>query len=205
MDHSEFLGLLKPGDGVIDVGANEGWFSRQYADIVGRNGYVLAVEPGLEAAMRCRNDRPPQLHVLEAALSREEGRRVLFQDIDQKRNTLFQANVVQQTGTRSVRTTTLDIAAAEVPNLRAIKMDAQGSEMDILAGGHETLRKDCLWYVEIWPNGLKHAGSSVDALLSMFDTYGYQPIGETWQSILEYAAREQSEHGATDVVFRRAA
>lgn len=205
MDHHDFLELLTFGDGVIDIGANEGHFSRQYADKVGRNGYVLAVEPGMEAAQRCRNDRPAQLHVLDAALSKEDGRRELFLDIDPKRNTLFSANLVQGSGSRSVRTTTLDMVAVEVPKLRAIKMDAQGSEVDILKGGTETLKKDIIWFVELWPNGLRHAGSSLGELLDIFQSAGYCLIGETWEFVREYEQRERSEHGSYDVGFMKVA
>ncbi len=39
------LSVLRPGDAVIDVGANLGWYTVTLAQAVGPNGHVFAFEP----------------------------------------------------------------------------------------------------------------------------------------------------------------
>lgn len=58
---SVFRHILRPGMGVVDIGANIGHFALLSASIVGPDGYVLAVEPNprnarlLEASRRANN------------------------------------------------------------------------------------------------------------------------------------------------------
>ena len=42
---STLLGLLKPGDHFVDLGANEGWFSLLASKVVGPAGRVYVIEP----------------------------------------------------------------------------------------------------------------------------------------------------------------
>jgi len=42
---SKLLGLLKPGDHFVDLGANEGWFSLLASKVIGSSGRVYVVEP----------------------------------------------------------------------------------------------------------------------------------------------------------------
>ena len=200
--------FLKPGDGVLDIGANQGDYARKYADVVGLEGRVLAVEPYAEtvklARERCATY--PQITVMEAAVSDAMGHETLYLDTDSKRNSLWPANILDDKGgSKLVHTVTLDyLASIMLRPLRGIKVDAQGAEGAILAGGAETLaRTDLVWAIELWPFGLKQAGSSVEAVVGVFESYGWRPEGQTWLSVLAACGRCQHPHSAIDIVVMR--
>jgi hypothetical protein len=100
----------------------------------------------------------------------------------------------------------LDNLARTVPNLRAIKMDVQGAECHVLDGAQETLGRDLVWAVELWPAGLKNAGRSIDELAQVFLDHGYQVVGDRAGRRLEQivgAIRDYDGHKSTDVVLKR--
>lgn len=74
--------ILRPGDRVIDVGANIGWFSITAADMVGREGAVHSFEPQphlctmFEASLLANHFEQVQLH--RFGLSREPSTRELY-------------------------------------------------------------------------------------------------------------------------------
>jgi predicted methyltransferase len=44
--------LVRPGDTMVDVGVNIGWFSLLFAQCVGASGKVLAYEPMIEISAK---------------------------------------------------------------------------------------------------------------------------------------------------------
>ncbi|MBI5675207.1 MAG: FkbM family methyltransferase [Nitrospirae bacterium] len=69
--------LLSPGDVFIDCGANIGVFTIKAATLVGQNGLVIAIEPGLESISRLQKNIAlngfSNVRVIEKVLSDEEG------------------------------------------------------------------------------------------------------------------------------------
>jgi FkbM family methyltransferase len=133
---------LQPGMTAIDIGANLGVYSLTMARLVGRNGRVFAYEPGSEARALLERSRElngfENLHISPFALSdgEREGR-LSFGD-----STEF--NILGDTGPgEAVRITSLDIEAAARgwPAPDFIKIDAEGEEERILAGGREFLTR----------------------------------------------------------------
>lgn len=198
-------GYLSPGDGVLDLGANCGEYAERYAKIVGETGCVMAVEPDPEmvSKARARCERFKHVSVMSCAVDALPGRRTLYLDTDRKRNSLWFPNVLEDAKTSiTVDASTLDCLAGLVPNLKGIKIDTQGAEGNILLGAAETLKRtDLTWYVEIWPDGLRHAGSSVEDVVRQFEAAGWVPVGATWQQIRD-GGKGQSGHSAMDVLIR---
>jgi FkbM family methyltransferase len=199
---------LTLGDGVLDIGANVGLYSKKYAAAVGPTGYVLAVEPDHDSCMVARenNAATPWVTVMHVAVTDAMGPTTLYIDAgDHKRNSLWKANVVDDGGeTRTVHTVTLDHLAKLVPNLRGIKIDAQGAEGLILAGGPETLKRaDLTWYVELWPQGLLHAGSSYEAVIQMFSAAGWKAVHQSWDTVRALCERQKHPHSSIDVLVTR--
>lgn len=200
---------LKPGDGVLDIGANVGDMSKAYAKIVGESGYVLAVEADPDTVEKCRQQTRtiPQITVHWAAVASPDHDRIgLFRDHgDCRRNSLFKANLMQDKHDPPVvvPVMTLDDLAKQVPNLRGIKIDAQGAEVEILKGGQKTLgREGISWWVEIWPEGLKHAGSSTQELADAFELYGLHPVNSTWQKVCA-DLKDYKGHRSHDYLIER--
>lgn len=203
------LSYLKPGDVVIDVGANVGHFAEQYAKAVGPTGYVLAIEPHPLAfqAAQARATRLPWLVSKQVALADQPGTWPLFcADTDTLRASFWPANIDAVAVSHPVTVTTLDAVVAEMPRPpQFIKIDAQGAEAAILAGADATLKQQVTWVVEIWPYGLTSAGASVADLLRPFWWCGYKPhtpAGEpyAWKA-LEAEAAAHLGPSSLDVVF----
>lgn len=200
---------LRPGDGVLDIGGSVGAYARRYARRVGETGSVLSVEPNPAAVATHRRESAtlPWLTVLEAAVTdgRTPGLRTLYRDAESHaRGSLWAANVTVPGGSLETPTVTLDAIAAQVPRLRGIKIDAQGAEGEILAGGCATLaRHDVVWYVELWPVGLAQAGSSVAAVVAAFTAHGWQAAGRTWGAVEQEAASHRAPHSSMDVLVIR--
>ncbi|MDP1611959.1 MAG: FkbM family methyltransferase [Sulfuritalea sp.] len=137
----DFLGRwLRPGMNVIDIGANVGVYSLPIARAVGNSGRVFAFEPGAGArrhleASRLRNGMD-NLQILPCALSDSEKEGWLQEGTSSELNSLGAGRPAAGNGER-VRVSTLDIQERECqwPSIDFIKIDAEGQEERIVAGG----------------------------------------------------------------------
>jgi FkbM family methyltransferase len=153
---SSYLGLLRPGDVVYDIGANIGWYSLLAARVVGPAGSVLAFEPSLENALVARQNaavnRLANITVIAAALTDEDGWMPFLEKGSlegrlEKDDGPAQAErrarqTVQVAGRTLVPATTLDswIAHTGQPAPTLIKIDVEGAEVGALRGMLGTLR-----------------------------------------------------------------
>lgn len=180
---SLFKTLIRPGMTVFDVGANFGYFTLIAAQCVGNNGRVFAWEPEPDNYnLLVRNielNRCINVTALPLALSDREGQVSLYLD---KANlgchSVSKENVSSPGGFRQVQATTLDRFVDKLgPNNRVdvIKMDVQGAEGLVIAGGDETLRRnDVKMLMEFWPAGLRKVGTEPAALLRKLQGLGFQ-------------------------------
>lgn len=69
--------VLKPGQSVLDIGANYGCYTLSLAQIVGSSGAVTAVEPGSQAGsyleQSARLNSNSNIHVIRGALGAMDG------------------------------------------------------------------------------------------------------------------------------------
>jgi len=183
-----------------------GKYALQYAPVVGPSGCVLGLEPDPDIAGHARLAlaKYPWVTVQAVGLDAAPGRRTLYRDHDKRRSSLWASNRLEADDEIDVVLTTLDTVAALVPHLRGIKIDAQGAEARILAGGGVTLaRPEIAWFVEIWPEGLREAGSSAEALMDTFAAHGFVPERHTWASLRAHVPTQRG-HSSMDVVIRHA-
>jgi FkbM family methyltransferase len=176
--------ILSPGDWAIDVGANVGLVTSRLCALVGPTGAVWAIEPlprnvdKLEA-LKSRNELP-QLSVFGVALSSQNGTARLR--LPARGGGAFGSFVAtwDTAGEVDVPTTRLDSLVASRPHpdrLRLLKVDAEGSEPQVLLGATETLSTlKPLVLCEFNDVLLQQAGTSSAALLQAFAGLGYAPI-----------------------------
>jgi FkbM family methyltransferase len=135
--------LLSPGATFVDVGANFGTFSLLASRLVGSTGRVIAIEPQerlssfIEESIALSGVDNCEVH--RAACGKSNGEASLLIPVDDSgRAGFFQGfSGRKQHTSATVPVTTLDFIlrdiAAGSPCL--IKIDVEGSEMDVLDGG----------------------------------------------------------------------
>lgn len=151
---------------IIDVGANVGFFTRQFSQWVSGEGRVLAVEPEAAnfAALEQMKARLPSSDSIIA-------RRCLLADVDATlRLELNPDNPADhRIGEEGIATPALrlDSLMAELrwPRVALIKIDVQGAEPLVLAGANETLaRNRPAVFMEIDDTALRRFGFSAEKL-----------------------------------------
>lgn len=139
---------VKPGMHVVDAGANHGYYTVLFADIVGPEGKVAAVEANPHTAGFLRqtvhvNGYDDRVMVIENALGDVDGQTFTFHTPSaEPKNARIIANseagrddTVQVVGAR------LDTLLADWPKVDFIKMDVEGAEEATLAGASGIIEK----------------------------------------------------------------
>jgi FkbM family methyltransferase len=162
--------FLKPGMTAIDIGANLGVYSLPMARLVGPGGRVISYEPGSEARALLERSREfndlENLEIIPAALS----------DSDREGHLAFaETSEVRALGAdgsgEPVHITSLDMedAARGWPSPDFIKIDAEGEEERIIAGGRRFFSTHSpLVMFEIQTDTVN------DKLLPIFPAIGYR-------------------------------
>lgn len=132
--------LLRPGQNVVDIGANYGLYALSMARAVGQSGRVWAFEPASATASLLgqsvlANDFD-HVTVEPYAVSEAEGTAQLTMHGHAECNALVRDAAPAQ-ATETVRLVTLDSYAEDHdwPQIDFIKIDAEGEEVNILRGG----------------------------------------------------------------------
>ncbi len=144
------LAVCRPGDVIVEIGANVGTETVGFSDIVGTSGRVLAFEP-LPAHRETLPEalgglRHPNVTVFPYALSESEGLATfatpsasmsqgighLLGPDEQGSGRISYNDRPVDMGVTEVETRPLDQFAAELRGLRLVVADAEGSELPIL-------------------------------------------------------------------------
>lgn len=146
------LRRLRPGDVVVDVGANVGFFSLLAACLVGPSGRVVAVEPcpATLAYLRRNLADAGNTDIVDKALV-AEGTRVTFHEARGGAvvsSSTCRAHLTRDGGSPrlhsyDVAATTLDALVADMgraPDI--VKLDVEGGEFAVLTGAVDVLARD---------------------------------------------------------------
>jgi FkbM family methyltransferase len=176
-----FLRTVKPGDTIVDAGANIGYYTVIGSRLVGEKGKVYAFEPDpANFALLEKNARLNGLNnvVLERkALSNRKGTIKLF-IADQNRG---DHRIYQPEGESRP---SVDVEAVRLDEyfrdqkrrIDFIKIDTQGADGLIVEGMTGLLegRTDGpTIFMEFWPHGLKGMGTDAGALLRLLQSHHY--------------------------------
>lgn len=147
--------LVRPGDRVVDLGANVGLYTKALSECVGPAGAVIAAEPVpdtfdvLDANVRRLG--LGNVRVYNVAVSDADGWAVM--EVPAYRSggeNLYEARIVADatTGVR-VPTRTLDALAGDGP-VAFVKCDVEGHELSVLRGAQRVLREQKpAWLIEV--------------------------------------------------------
>lgn len=201
--------ILNPGDFVIDIGANHGWYTLLMAGVVGPEGRVLAVEPCPPIWMALThnleiNSNPAQITARHLALGAEPGHVTInvFRGLPHghaSASTLGRDDYVAF----EVPSVTLDSLVTEVgdqpPSL--IKLDVEGAERLVLAGAAETLRRGPMVLLEVNKETSAAFGYLPADLLAPLDPYGESAVFRVeHDGLVPETAAEEAPHGTAWLV-----
>ncbi|WP_425989011.1 FkbM family methyltransferase [Brevundimonas sp. TWP2-3-2] len=140
---------IKPGMRVVDAGANHGYYTVFFADLVGPEGRVAAVEPSPRTASLLRqtvivNGFDSRVSVFENALVATDGETLVFHTpSSEPKNARVvtsdhagHLDMVEVTGAR------LDTLIADWPRVDFIKVDVEGAEEAALSGAWGVIERD---------------------------------------------------------------
>lgn len=175
-----FKKLIKKGMVVVDIGANIGYYTLLAARLAGEEGKVFAFEPEpYNYRLLCRNIEVNKYrNVIPArkAIFSKTGKIELFLDTGNLGgHSLSEANV-DNGASIIVEATSLDDYFKNTDHkIDVIKIDVQGSEMEVLEGMTSTVNQNdnVKIITEFWPTGLQNSGSSPTGFLNKLIDFGF--------------------------------
>lgn len=142
---------------VVDVGANVGLWTSSLLTVV-PTASVLAVEPAGQPLeqLRSRFGEDPRVNIAEFAVSDHSGAAVFHTTVHSHNSSLqvprdmdlHYGSGWEPAGTVSVRTITLDELTSGL-DVSLVKIDVQGAERKVLAGGQKTLGRARAVLIEV--------------------------------------------------------
>jgi FkbM family methyltransferase len=175
--------LLSPGQTMLDVGANFGYFSVLAADKVGPGGRVFAFEPDPRNILRLSTNvelnNARNISLVPLALFDQLGTITFNLSTDLEDN-LGSSSILDRGQCRQqmqVQTTTLDAFMQEqqLTTVDLLKMDIEGAEVGALQGGRETLRARKVTHLLVELHRLILGEKPLDELMTMMGDFGYTP------------------------------
>lgn len=182
---------IKPGDVVVDVGANIGFYTLLFSDLVGSKGKVYAFEPepeNFEHLRKLCNGRN-NIKLVNAAVSDKSGSINLYlsSELNVDHYTFKgkeERNVVK------VRSVSLDKYFNKRRKIDFVKIDTQGFEYNVLTGFKRTARrlKKLIIFCEVVPERLKQNVFTKDRLFNRLKNWGFtiKRIGKVTKKPLYY-------------------
>jgi FkbM family methyltransferase len=176
-DMREVAGQIQVGTTVVDVGANVGLYTWLASRCVGPQGKVIALEPSLsnwQALSRAKQVNGwSNVEIHRVAAADRSGHMYLEQSsYNSGNNALAETSTAGSDAVEVIRLDDL-LAGRKVD---FIKIDVQGWEAAVLKGAGQTLSQNrplCV-RIEIWPTGLRRAGSSPDEVVALLGGAGLQ-------------------------------
>lgn len=164
---------IHPGDIVVDVGANVGYFTKLMTKLVGKRGEVIGFEPSeINWKYLKKNvSRNPNLMIEKIALSDKEGELHFAEDSANPGE-----NGLRAKGKTVVPTTTLTswVKAHKMNRVNLIKIDVEGAEVMVLQGAKDFLRKQkkLIVAIECNPGALSELGFTTSDLIKSLKACG---------------------------------
>jgi FkbM family methyltransferase len=136
--------IVQPGGIAIDVGANQGFFAFAFSGIVDQ---VEAFEPNPDYADFARRMLGARARVHTVALSNRNGRQEFVVPLSEQGMVLHLGGALGKADPGEGRTMRFEVEVRTLDSyafrdVRAIKVDVEGSEMEVLEGARETILRD---------------------------------------------------------------
>lgn len=171
---------IKNGDVVLDIGANIGYYTLKFADIVGEEGRVFAFEPDPNNFSYLKKNVNfnwyKNTNLIQKAVTNKSGKGKLHLS---KKNLGDHRIYNSQDRRKVIEIDTIrldDYFQHSNHRVDFIKLDAQGAELLIAEGMETLLRKNRKLKIltEYWPIGIKRSGRDPEDYLKLLINHGFQ-------------------------------
>jgi len=172
------VALLRPGDQVVDIGANIGYHALRWAQHIGPDGVVFAFEPvppnyqALVANLALNPGLAVEAH--QVALGDRSGTLSLASDRPGITSGSYSAKNSGSTGFEVPQQTLDDWAAArDLSRLRLVKLDVEGWEAKVLDGAAGTIGERRPHLMLEWNSGHGETDELADRIRHLVKDVGY--------------------------------
>jgi len=171
--------LIRPGDHVLDIGANIGFYAKVLAKLTGGNGGVYCFEPdSTNYRHLVKNVRGlANVHLFNLAVSDKKDTLKVYKskllNVDHRTYPVNNYDTVEEIASVSIDEL---LAEGVIPKVDVVKIDIQGYELTAFKGMQRLLdtQPDLKIVAEYWPHGFRRAGYSAIELFDFFAGKGYR-------------------------------
>ena len=170
---------IKPGDVVLDIGANIGYYTLLAARQVGPTGRVYAFEPEPSNFDLLQKNITlngyTNVVAVNKAVSDRSGKLTLYLSKENKGDHRAYTSDEDREAIGIECITIDEFLQGSAPRVDFVKMDIQGFECHALRGMRATLARAATLKLtaEFWPYGLSQAGDSGEALIDLLKDAGF--------------------------------
>lgn len=175
--------LVRPGDTVVDVGANAGKHTYNFLRALQGQGKCISIEPNprmiqyMEGRLRKNPKRGAPCELRNVAASDRQKDAIPFYTVPSRPAVSSLSPNIQarhQTETIQVPTIKLDDLATQSARISFVKIDVEGHEVEVLSGATSILHGDRPFvFFECNLRNVNQAGK-LDYLMSLFETSRYR-------------------------------
>jgi FkbM family methyltransferase len=155
--------LIRPGNAVLDIGANIGFYTVLLSDLIGPAGQVHAFEPDSTnfAHLSEMTGGRGNVTLVPKAVSDQTGKLLIYTspdlNVDHRTYKVYRYQAVCP-----VDAVSIDDYVGGRFQVDVVKMDIQGYELSALRGMEKTITANpaIIIFSEFWPYGLRQSGGS---------------------------------------------
>lgn len=188
--------VVEPGDVVIDVGANIGFFSSQVAKMVGRTGRVFAFEPNSKNYELLKKNSVGfnQVKTIQSAVSESSGKIALYQSHINVDFRCYPLEDGQEPHEWVPMVSLGEFFVTEKIRPKLIKVDVQGFEPFVIRGMSAWLAQNEVTLVmEFWPYAMRRAGVDPLLFLKELESFNIKFLKNDFQFYSDYCEHNDFE------------
>ena len=163
--------FIRPGNWVIDIGANVGHYTKRFSELTGPSGRVVAFEPVPETftllAANLKQAKCSNVTLINAAASdKSESVGMDIPSFKSGLKNFYEAHIIANQDARGLNVLALGIDSLAIPHkISLVKIDAEGYELPVLAGMAGLLVRD---------HPLLIVETANEETVGFIGTFGYQ-------------------------------
>ncbi len=170
--------IIKPGDAILDIGSNIGFYAKILSSLTGENGKVYCFEPDSLNFKYLKNNTKGLCNItlFNNAVSDKEDILKVYKskllNVDHRTYPVNNYDSVEEIN--AIANDDL-IAKGTIKDVKVIKIDIQGYELTAFKGMKNLLStsNNLKIIAEYWPHGFKRAGTTAVEFFDFFNQLGY--------------------------------